>query len=75
MNDLFASLAAVALLPAMTGVPPGTAPQALTLALCNGGTITLPLGRNAPASAATPCCAKGCRSRRRNALIERNDEG
>ena len=56
--------AAAALVPAMTGVPGQTGAErvrALTLALCGGGSMILPLGENGlPASGTTPCCAKGC---------------
>jgi hypothetical protein len=62
--------AAVALVPAMTspaeGAPQQSAVSALVVALCNGGSMTVPLGTGSPP--ATPCCcAKGCRaSRKRN---------
>ncbi len=63
--------AAAALLPAMTGAPGGSAVEhtrSLALALCGGGSMTLPIdGPQRPATA--PCCAKGCHAggRRRKA--------
>lgn len=57
--------ALLALLPAMVGpLPAGDGQNALLLALCGGGEITIQLDRNAPVlpgTANTPCCAKGCR--------------
>ncbi|AKM09520.1 hypothetical protein [Croceicoccus naphthovorans] len=68
MNGPFSMLAAIALVPAMTGVPPAEAKASRTIviALCAGGTMTIPIDGNAPARATMPCCAKGCRSRRKN---------
>ncbi|WP_066764155.1 hypothetical protein [Croceicoccus pelagius] len=65
MNGLLTSLAAVALVPAMTGVPPERAARTITVALCTGGTISIPIDGRAPAKGVAPCCAKGCRSRRK----------
>nr|WP_166179002.1 hypothetical protein [Altererythrobacter segetis] len=57
--------AAAALIPAMTapseGTPQLSAVGALVVALCNGGSMTVPLGRG-PQPATPCCCAKGCRS-------------
>jgi hypothetical protein len=54
--------AAAALVPAMTapseGAPQVSTGAALAVALCNGGTLSLPLGSGAPPATA-PCCAKG----------------
>lgn len=58
----------VALFPAIVGPLPVTAASALTLelALCNGGSVSIPVEGNGPAvPVTTPCCAKGCHSRRR----------
>jgi len=68
------AFAAAALLPAMTapaeGTPLFSAAGALVVALCNGGTVTVPLGSGAPP--ATPCCcAKGCRPGRKRGRIDR----
>jgi len=53
---------ALALLPAMTG-PLAAAEQRLEVALCNGGSISIPLGgQPAPEEGSKPCCAKGCHS-------------
>jgi len=65
VNGLLTSLAAVALVPAMTGVPPGQAARTITVALCTGGTMSIPIDGRAPAKGVAPCCAKGCRSRRK----------
>jgi hypothetical protein len=59
--------AAMALIPAMTAPANGT-PQlsvagALVVALCNGGSMTVPVGPASP-QPATPCCAKGCGRKR-----------
>lgn len=60
-------LAAAALVPAMVGPQP--APQGgagvIVLALCNGGSITVPVDQTPPASGTQPCCAKGCHSAER----------
>ena len=56
--------AAAALLPAMTSPSEGapvSAAGALIVALCNGGSMSVPLsGGSQPA--APCCCAKGCRT-------------
>ena len=68
----FAALAA--LLPAMTAAPvplDGTA-GGITLALCAGGSITIPAnGPDSPARGGTaPCCAKGCHGSERKRKID-----
>ena len=69
MSTLTAALSALALMPAMTGVPPGSAAErTITVALCTGGALTIPVGPARPDSGVTPCCAKGCHARRRQAL-------
>ena len=66
--------AAAALVPAMTA-PSESGPQlstvgALVVALCNGGSMTVPLGSGSPP--ATPCCcAKGCRTGAKRKRIDR----
>ena len=56
-------LAAIALLPAMTGPLGGAEHRSLNLSLCAGGTVTLPLeGSPTPQDGTAPCCAKGCHS-------------
>lgn len=70
MNTVLAGLAAMALLPAMTGVPPEQAGRSITVALCSGGFMQIPIDGDAPDRAVTPCCAKGCREKRRK-LIDR----
>lgn len=51
-------LALAALLPVMLG-PPAAADRTITAALCNGGTITIPVGDGAPADDG-PCHPKAC---------------
>jgi hypothetical protein len=58
--------AAAALIPAITSPAEG-APRSpmgmLVAALCNGGSIAMPLGPgSAPPATAPCCCAKGCRT-------------
>ena len=65
MNAVLSGLAAIALVPAMTGLPPADAQRVITVALCTGGSLTIPVGGEAPAKGAMPCCAKGCREKRR----------
>jgi hypothetical protein len=65
--------AAAALVPAMTapseGAPQPSAATSLVVALCNGGSMALPLGPGAPSPAtALCCCAKGCRSDKRKRI-------
>jgi len=62
---MLSGFAAIALLPAMTGLPPEEAGRSITAALCNGGTVNIPLDDTRPAPGVMPCCAKGCRSTRR----------
>ncbi|BBC72355.1 conserved hypothetical protein [Altererythrobacter sp. B11] len=63
--------AAIALLPAMVGpVASEHGAGALSLSLCRGGVVSLPLQDGPPATPASqPCCAKGCHgsSRRKRA--------
>ena len=63
MTRLSVLFSAIALIPAMTGpLPELVRDGKLIVALCNGGTIALPLeGRDAPRGT-VPCCAKGCRA-------------
>ena len=65
--------AAAALIPAITspseGSPQLSAAGALVVAMCNGGSMMLPLGSGAPLPATAPCCcAKGCRSDKRKRI-------
>lgn len=66
--------AAAALVPAMTGSP-GVASaeqtRSVTLALCSGGGMTVPLGHGQPAPGTAPCCAKGCHSSGQRRRIDR----
>ncbi|MBS7670718.1 hypothetical protein [Croceicoccus gelatinilyticus] len=73
MNGLLTSLAAVALVPAMTGVPPEQAGRTITVTLCTGGTMSIPIDGQAPAKGVAPCCAKGCRSRRKSKASQSPD--
>ena len=72
-------LAAAALLPAMVGPLP--APQGsaglIVLALCNGGTITMPADKAPAAPGTQPCCAKGCHTaeRKRKQADKADEEG
>ncbi|AKH43780.1 hypothetical protein FHS61_002814 [Altererythrobacter atlanticus] len=67
MSESLSLLAALALLPAMTGpVSGGSAGNAsIALALCNGGQLNIPIERVPAAPGTAPCCAKGCHSKRR----------
>ena len=61
--------AAFAMIPGLCGPIIGRA-AVIEVALCEGGTIQLPL-REQPAPPATePCCAKGCHLQRKRAAPE-----
>lgn len=65
--------AAAALLPAMTAPAEGTplaAAGALIVALCNGGSMSVPAGGGSQPGSAC-CCAKGCRTETRRKRIDR----
>lgn len=64
MNSLRPLLATIAMIPAMVGPAPAKAGATLVMALCNGGTIVVPVGGgDTPAGPQQgPCCAKGCHS-------------
>ena len=68
--------AVAALIPAMTA-PAERAPQppaasTVAVALCNGGSMALPLHGDPPAPATAPCCcAKGCRTGGKRKRIDR----
>ncbi|MFO6445839.1 hypothetical protein ACLBKU_01720 [Erythrobacter sp. NE805] len=71
-------LALAALVPVMIGpLPAQHGPAALTAALCNGGTISIPLRRKAPVEdpACHPkgCHAGTCREDKSGKLISRKD--
>ncbi len=53
-------LALAALVPVLVGPLPVPAGPALTATLCNGGTVTIPLGPDAPADEDRQCHPKGC---------------
>jgi len=57
MSSLHFALAA--LIPAMLGPLPAEEGDALMVALCGGGTISIPLGSEEPAPA-PPCNIKAC---------------
>ena len=61
MSATFTLFALAALAPAALGSGPVTGPGALTLSLCDGGSITLPFGgdQDAPGDDGDGC-AKGC---------------
>lgn len=70
MSGTTIALALTALIPAISGpIPIANGPAVmLEMLLCNGGTMSLPVERDTPAvPASTPCCAKGCHSRKRSA--------
>lgn len=67
-------LSAVALVPAMTGPLRAADARALVLPLCNGGTVTIPIGGEHDGSGGqptTPCCAKACHSGDRRKPLDR----
>lgn len=70
-------LAFAALVPVMIGPLPAPTGPVLTMHLCNGGTITIPLGGKVPAedSGCHPkgCHAGACREERNGKLISRKD--
>ena len=56
-------LAAVSLVPAMTGPVGADRGREAMIALCGGGAISIPLdGAPAPGEGTGPRCAKGCHS-------------
>ena len=58
IRPLLHSLALAVLVPVMIGPLPASA-RTITAKLCNGGTLTIPLGKDSPAEDA-PCHPKGC---------------
>lgn len=67
--------AAAALVPAMTapseGAPQLSAAGALIVALCNGGSMMLPVSPVSPQPAEPCCCAKGCRTGEKRRQVDR----
>jgi hypothetical protein len=59
MSAAALSVALLALVPALIGPLPA-AQQALTAKLCNGGTITIPLGKGNAPDEDRRCQPKGC---------------
>lgn len=61
MKPLFPMVALAALVPAAANPSLLVRPEVLTLSMCGGGTVTVPLdGPLIPGSNGTVCCAKGC---------------
>jgi len=72
MNPVIAAFALIGMVPAMADGALLHQGEAMQLALCSGGTITLKTNVPAgPRPANAPCCAKGCRDgeRRRKAQV------
>lgn len=71
------SFAIAALAPVMIGPLPASPGRTLTMHLCGGGTITIPLGDGTPAqdSGCHPkgCHAGACREDKSSKLISRKD--
>ncbi|MDE8651274.1 hypothetical protein [Novosphingobium album (ex Liu et al. 2023)] len=62
---------ACALIPAMIG-PLEAAQARITVALCGGGAMTMPVeAPQLPGNAQSPCCAKGCQPDRSRKRIDR----
>lgn len=72
MSPAAIMLAAVSLLPAMTG-PAGTERgREAVIALCGGGAVSIPLNRApAPDEGNGPCCVKGCHSGQSRKKVDR----
>lgn len=73
MSGLLTGLfATIAMIPAMVGTIESTH-HSLSLALCNGGSLTIEIpGQNAPPPGTQPCCVnKGCRSDEKRKRIDR----
>jgi hypothetical protein len=64
--------ATIALIPALSG-PVSAHPDSVEIALCQGGTLTIPLDHEPAAPAAEPCCAKGCHAQRKRPLAKARD--
>lgn len=61
MSPALPLLAFAALVPAMTGPNAAERQDAVRVALCAGGSVSIPLdGSPAPGERNAPCCAKGC---------------
>ncbi len=61
MTRPLAALAVLAMVPAMIGPLPAARAGSLTVALCGGGAVSIPLETPPmPGSGSAPCCAKGC---------------
>lgn len=70
-TPLFFALAA--LVPAMTGPVAAETGGEMTIRLCNGGMVSIPLddAPSAPGESNTPCCAKGCHSGQSRKKLDR----
>jgi hypothetical protein len=63
MKAVVAPLALLAMAPAMLGSAALAQARTMTVALCGGGTASIPLNGSVPAGGENaPCCAKGCHS-------------
>jgi hypothetical protein len=71
------AIAVAALVPVMIGPLPADPGRTLTMHLCNGGTITIPIGDSTPQQdrACHPkgCHAGACREDKTGKLISRKD--
>lgn len=65
-------LAAISLVPAMTGPLAGEQAREIAIALCNGGSISIPLGQDPTQGDENGAhCAKGCHSTRPRKSVDR----
>lgn len=63
MSSVTILIAGAALIPAMTGPIAAERGREAIVALCGGGTMSVPLeGPAIPGDGSSPCCAKGCHS-------------
>jgi hypothetical protein len=66
MTRALVLFAGVALLPALCG-PVEARAETIEVALCAGGSLSIPLRESPAKPADRPCCAKGCHGQRKRA--------
>lgn len=75
MQTVFRSLALVAMVPAAANPSIVSGAGAITVSLCQGGSITIPGGKQLPGSDGKSCCNKGCHGGDKRKRIGGNSDG
>ncbi|MCB2079220.1 MAG: hypothetical protein KDE55_16185 [Novosphingobium sp.] len=72
MKRALAPIAMLVLIPAMTGSLVASSAANASVVLCNGGSVSIPMGPSSPPGGENaPCCAKGCHTGQSRKRLDR----